>query len=93
MDKVIIGVDPHKFSVTIEARDNREILRATGQFRTDTRSYHQLLKRTTLAPAAWKTASNAAVRLASGSCRDELHSHSCIFQVHGRFLACWTSHD
>jgi hypothetical protein len=27
MDQVIIGVDPHKLSVTIEARDNREILR------------------------------------------------------------------
>jgi transposase len=43
VDRVIIGVDPHKLSVTIEARDNREILRATGQFRTDARSYHQLL--------------------------------------------------
>ena len=43
MDRVIIGVDPHKLSVTIEARDNREILRATGRFGTDTRSYHQLL--------------------------------------------------
>jgi len=43
VDRVIIGVDPHKLSVTIEARDNREILRATGQFRTDMRSYHQLL--------------------------------------------------
>jgi transposase len=44
MDRVIIGVDPHKLSVTIEARDNREILRATGQFATDGRSYHQLLQ-------------------------------------------------
>lgn len=44
MDRVIIGVDPHKQSVTIEARDDREILRATGQFRTDGRSYQQLLK-------------------------------------------------
>jgi transposase len=44
MDGVIIGVDPHKLSVTIEARDNREILRATERFRTDTRSYQQLLK-------------------------------------------------
>src|SRR5713226_9141971 len=35
MDRVIIGVDPHKLSVTIEARDNREILRATGQFAAD----------------------------------------------------------
>jgi transposase len=44
MDRVIIGVDPHKLSVTIEARDNREILRATGRFGTDTGSYRQLLK-------------------------------------------------
>jgi transposase len=44
VDRVIIGVGPHKLSVTIEARDNREILRATGQFRTDAGSYRQLLK-------------------------------------------------
>ena len=43
MDKVIIGVDPHKLSVTIEARDAREILRAKGRFGTDARSYRQLL--------------------------------------------------
>ena len=41
MDRVIIGVDPHKLSVTIEARDNREILRATGRFGTDARSYRR----------------------------------------------------
>jgi hypothetical protein len=44
MDRVIIGVDPHKLSVTIEARDNREILRATGRFGTDARSHRQLLQ-------------------------------------------------
>jgi transposase len=44
MDRVVIGVDPHKLSVTIEARDNREILRAVGQFGTDGRSYRQLLE-------------------------------------------------
>lgn len=43
MDRVIIGVDPRKLPVTIEARDSREILRATGRFGTDTRSCHQLL--------------------------------------------------
>jgi hypothetical protein len=41
---VVIGVDPHKLSVTIGARDNREILRAAGRFGTDARSYHQLLE-------------------------------------------------
>jgi transposase len=30
--------------VTIEARDNREILRATGRFGIDSRSYRQLLE-------------------------------------------------
>ena len=44
VNRVVIGVDPHKLSVTIEARDNREILRAVGQFATDGRSYRQLLE-------------------------------------------------
>lgn len=44
MDRVIIGVDPHKLPVTIEARDSREILRATGRFGTDARSYRQMLR-------------------------------------------------
>ena len=43
MDRVMIGVDPHKLSVTFEARDSREVLRAKGQFGTDARSYRQLL--------------------------------------------------
>jgi len=41
MDRVIIGVSPHKLSVTIEARDDRETLRATGQFRTDARRWER----------------------------------------------------
>jgi transposase len=44
MDLVVIGMDPHKRSVTIEARDAREVLRATGRFGTDGRSYRQLLR-------------------------------------------------
>jgi hypothetical protein len=39
----LFAVDPHKLPVTIEARDSREILRATGRFGTDSRSYRQLL--------------------------------------------------
>jgi hypothetical protein len=31
MDRVIIGVDPHKRSVTFEARDTREVLRVVGR--------------------------------------------------------------
>jgi transposase len=34
MDRVVIGMDPHKASVTIEARDGREVLRARGRFGT-----------------------------------------------------------
>jgi hypothetical protein len=44
MDRVIIEAVPRKLPVTIEARDNREILRATGQFATGGRSYRQLLQ-------------------------------------------------
>jgi len=44
MDRVVIGMDPHKRSVTIEARDAREVLRATGTFGTDTGSYRGMLK-------------------------------------------------
>jgi transposase len=44
MDQVIIGVDPRKLPVTIEARDSQEILRATGRFGTDTAGYRQLLR-------------------------------------------------
>jgi transposase len=43
MDQVMIGVDPHKRPVTVEARDSREILRAAGTFGTDTAGYRQLL--------------------------------------------------
>jgi transposase len=44
MDRVFIGVDPHKLSVTFEARDSREILRATGRFGTDGRGYRLLVQ-------------------------------------------------
>jgi hypothetical protein len=43
MDGVIIGTDPHKASVTIEVRDEREVLRATGRFAMDRSGYRQLL--------------------------------------------------
>jgi hypothetical protein len=43
MGGVIIGVDPHKASVTIEVRDQREVLRATGRFPIDKVGYRQLL--------------------------------------------------
>jgi transposase len=44
MDRVIIGVDPHKLCVTLEARDSREVLRATGCFPTSASGYRLLVK-------------------------------------------------
>jgi hypothetical protein len=44
VDRVVIGVDPHKKSVTFEARDSREILRATGSFPTDASGYRLLVR-------------------------------------------------
>ena len=44
MERVVIGVDPHKASVTIEARDTREILRARGRFDTTTVGYRSLVR-------------------------------------------------
>jgi transposase len=44
VDRVVIGVDPHKKSVTFEARDSREILHATGSFPTDTGGYRLLMR-------------------------------------------------
>src|SRR3954452_8618191 len=42
MDLVVIGMDPHKRSVTIEVRDAREVLRATGTFPTTTVGYRAM---------------------------------------------------
>ena len=44
MEQVIIGVDPHKLSATIEAVDSREVLLATGRFGTDTARLPALLR-------------------------------------------------
>jgi transposase len=44
MDRVVIGMDPHKRSVTIEARDSREVLRATGRFPTSTPGFRAMLR-------------------------------------------------
>ena len=44
MSGVIIGMDPHKASATIEVRDEREVLLATGRFGTDTAGYRVMLR-------------------------------------------------
>ncbi len=41
--RVVIGVDPHKRSATIEVLDERERVLATGRFGTDRDGYRQLL--------------------------------------------------
>jgi transposase len=43
MRRVVIGTDPHKRSATIEVRDEREILLATGRFPMDKTGYRRLL--------------------------------------------------
>ena len=44
MDRVVIGMDPHKRSVTIEARDDQEVLRATGTFPVSSTGYKAMLR-------------------------------------------------
>ena len=43
MGRVIIGVDPHKLSATVEAVDDRERVLAQGRFGTDRDGYRQML--------------------------------------------------
>ena len=69
MDRVVIGAVPHKLSVTIEARDNREILRAVGQFAADGGSYRQLLEVARQWPdgsGRWKARTGSAAPSPSG---------------------------
>jgi transposase len=44
MGQVIIGMDPHKRSATIEIIDDREQVLAQGRFDTDTEGYQAMLK-------------------------------------------------
>jgi transposase len=43
MGRVVIGMDPHKRSATIEAIDGRERVLAKGRYGTDTDGYQQML--------------------------------------------------
>lgn len=49
MEKIIIGVDPHKLSATIEVVDHHEKILATGRFSTDKAGYTAMRKHV----AAW----------------------------------------
>lgn len=44
MGRMIIGVDPHKASVTIEVIDDHGVVAARGRFATDNTSYHSMLR-------------------------------------------------
>ena len=44
MSRVIVGVDPHKKSVTIEVVDEHETVLARGRYGTDTADYRTMLK-------------------------------------------------
>jgi transposase len=44
MGRVIVGVDPHKKSVTVEAVDERGTVLATGRFATDSNGHRLMLK-------------------------------------------------
>jgi len=43
MEQIIIGVDPHKLSATIEVVDDRERFLGSGQFTTDQAGYTAML--------------------------------------------------
>ena len=43
MDRVVIGADPHKHSVTIEVVDGRERVLHKGRYGTDKDGYRQML--------------------------------------------------
>jgi transposase len=49
MEKIVIGVDPHKLSATIEVIDQHEKVLATGRFSTDKAGYAAMRKHV----AAW----------------------------------------
>ena len=51
MEHVIIGVDPHKLSATIEVVDRYEKVLGSGRFTTDRAGYSAM--RTGLDPVAW----------------------------------------
>jgi hypothetical protein len=43
MSRVVIGMDPHKRSATIEVIDDREKVLAQGRYGTDTVGYQEML--------------------------------------------------
>ena len=52
MKKIVIGVDPHKLSATIEVVDQRENLLGSGRFTTDKAGFAAMRKYVHQWPAA-----------------------------------------
>ena len=44
VDRVVIGMDPHKRSVTIEVMTGEETVLAGGRYATDTAGYQAMLQ-------------------------------------------------
>ncbi len=44
MQRIVIGVDPHMLSATIEVVEDRETVLTSGRFGTDTAGYAAMLK-------------------------------------------------
>ena len=69
---IVIGVDPHKLSVTIEVVDDRERVLATGRCATDNAGYVAMRKHVAAWPErtwAVEGSNGAAARCRSGCCR------------------------
>ena len=69
MQGVIIGVDPHKLSATIEVVDSSERLLGSGRFTTDKAGYAALGQQAPHRRGALRTMGRAGLR-GCGSCRD-----------------------
>ena len=66
MTTVIIGVDPHKLSATIEVVDRHERLLGSGRFRTDQAGYTAM--RTYVRPGPTGSGRSRAATALAGRC-------------------------
>jgi transposase len=96
MARVIIGVDPHKLSATIEVVDDRERVLATGRFGTDKTGYAAMRKRVAaFAERVWAVeGSNGAGRpLAQRLMADGEHVVDVPAKLSSRARALDTGHN
>ena len=96
MARVVIGVDPHKLSATIEVVDEREAVLATGRFTTDKAGYAAMRKRVAPFPErVWAVeGSNGAGRpLAQRLLADGEHVVDVPAKLSARARALDTGHN